>query len=108
MKSKFLSVGFSRGHDAAFMNRIANMGNEQGNFAFIDSYNDGWRDELNNSLMDQLDIALQSAAKLKFSLKNEVVGFEDESAAEVTYIARQKEEQIRDPQAEIEESKEQD
>ena len=88
------------------MNRIANMGNEQGNFAFIDSYNDGWRDELNNSLMDQLDIALQSAAKLKFSLKNEVVGFEDESAPEVTYIARQKEEQIRDPQAEIEESKE--
>jgi mannitol-1-phosphate/altronate dehydrogenase len=52
LKSKFLSVGFSRGHDAAFMNRIANMGNEQGNFAFIDSYNDGWRDELNNSLMD--------------------------------------------------------
>jgi uncharacterized protein with von Willebrand factor type A (vWA) domain len=37
LKSRFLSVGFSRDHDAVFMNRIANFGTEQGNFIFIDS-----------------------------------------------------------------------
>ena len=28
LKSRFLAVGFSRDHDAAFMNRIANFGTE--------------------------------------------------------------------------------
>ena len=37
LRTKFLSVGFSRGHDAAFMNRIANFGSDIGNFVFIDS-----------------------------------------------------------------------
>ena len=39
LKSRFLAIGFSRDHDAVFMNRIANFGTEQGNFIFIDSYN---------------------------------------------------------------------
>lgn len=52
LKSKFLCVGFSRGHDAKFLNRIANMGSAQGNFAFIDSYEEGWRDNLNTSLLE--------------------------------------------------------
>jgi len=58
LRSKFLSVGFSRGHDAAFMNRIANFGNDRGNFVFIDSYEEGWRDNLNESMLDSLEIAL--------------------------------------------------
>jgi len=37
LRCKFLAVGFSRGHDAAFMNKIAGFGNEMGNFVFIDS-----------------------------------------------------------------------
>ena len=39
---KYLAVGFSRDHDAEFMNRIANFGNQRGNFIFIDSYNENW------------------------------------------------------------------
>jgi len=38
LRTKFLSVGFSRGHDASFMNKIANFGSDVGNFIFIDSY----------------------------------------------------------------------
>ena len=43
LRSRFLSVGFSRDHDAAFMNRIANFGSEQGNFIFIDRSDEDWR-----------------------------------------------------------------
>ena len=47
LRSRFLSVGFSRDHDAAFMNRIANFGNEQGNFIFIDRSDENWRENMN-------------------------------------------------------------
>lgn len=70
LRCKFLSVGFSRDHDATFMNKIASFGNEMGNFVFIDSYMEGWREKLNDSMIEQLDIALQSNAKVKFSIVN--------------------------------------
>ena len=47
LRSRFLSVGFSRDHDAAFMNRIANFGSEQGNFIFIDRSDENWRENMN-------------------------------------------------------------
>ena len=37
LKSKFLAVGFSPGHDAASMNMIANFGSDIGNFIYIDT-----------------------------------------------------------------------
>lgn len=52
LRTKFLSVGFSRDHDAAFMNKIAQFGNEMGNFVFIDSYEEGWRDALNETMLE--------------------------------------------------------
>ena len=76
LKTKFLSVGFSRGHDAVFMNRIANFGTDIGNFIFIDSYNQGWQDNLQQSLLDSLEIALESSAKVKFAMANPPVGYE--------------------------------
>ena len=42
LRTKFLSIGFSRGHDAVFMNRIANFGHDIGNFIFIDQGEAGW------------------------------------------------------------------
>ena len=89
MRSKFLSVGFSRGHDAAFMNRIANFGSEIGNFIFIDSYEEGWRDKLNESLLESLEIALDVAAKVKYQIKNNQVGHDEETKAEINYVVRQ-------------------
>ena len=35
--SKWLSIGFSKDHDAVFMNNIAKTGNELGNFIFVDT-----------------------------------------------------------------------
>ena len=89
VRSKFLSVGFSRGHDAAFMNRIANFGSEIGNFIFIDSYEEGWRDKLNESLLESLEIALDVAAKVKYQIKNVQVGHDEETKAEINYVVRQ-------------------
>lgn len=79
---KFLCVGFSRGHDADFMNRIANFGNQRGNFVFIDSYEENWRATLNESLLDSLEMALESSAKLKFAVKNLPAGYEQEFKCE--------------------------
>ena len=97
LRTKFLSVGFSRGHDAAFMNRIANFGHDRGNFVFIDSYNEGWRDQLNETMVDQLEIALESAAKVKFQIKNAAVGVEELVSVEVGYHAQTKEDETVQP-----------
>ena len=37
-----MSVGFSRDHDAVFMNKIARFGTDVGNFIFIDSQEQNW------------------------------------------------------------------
>ena len=71
------------------MNKIANMGTEQGNFVFIDSDEENWRDTLNKSLIDSMDIALESNAKVKFALANNAVGFLQENRATIQYVARQ-------------------
>ena len=103
LKTKFLSVGFSRGHDAVFMNRIANFGTDIGNFIFIDSYNQGWQDNLQQSLLDSLEIALESSAKVKFAMANPPVGYEQSVPAETQYVMRE-EEEVKDPQQENAES----
>ena len=42
LKSRFMTIGFSRDHQAAFMNEIAGYGTEVGNFIFVDSYEAGY------------------------------------------------------------------
>jgi hypothetical protein len=37
LTSRFLSIGFSKHHDAAFMGKIAESGLERGNFIYIDT-----------------------------------------------------------------------
>ncbi len=88
MRSKFLSVGFSRGHDAAFMNRIANFGSEIGNFIFIDSYEANWRETMNESLADSLNMALDVSAKVSFSIENAHVSHDEKTKAEINYVLR--------------------
>ena len=88
LRTKFLSVGFSRGHDAAFMNKIAGFGCEQGNFVFIDSYEEGWRQQLNDTMVEQLDIALEGSSKCKFLIKNAAVGHDTMAVPEISYNIR--------------------
>ena len=92
LRSKFLSVGFSEHHDAAFMNRIAKFGSEIGNFVFIDTGKNGWKENFNQTLLDQLDIALESASKAKLSICNAEEGFEKLVGDNFDYILRQSEE----------------
>ena len=86
LRSKFLAVGFSRDHDAAFMNKIANFGNEVGNFIYIDAQVKNWQLNLQQSLLDSLQIAIQSwSAKAKFVI---AVGGEEQPEvvkAEIKY-----------------------
>ena len=98
LRTKFLSIGFSRGHDAVFMNRIANFGHDIGNFIFIDQGEAGWQDNLQQSLVESLDIALESSAKAKFSIKNPSFEHEEMVKADIDYVER-KEEVKLDPQS---------
>ena len=92
LKSRFLTVGFSRAHDAVFMQRIAQFGTEQGNYIFIDTYEENWEEELDKSLLDSMDMAVESHGKVKFKLDNAAVGgFEQENKCEIQYVRRQAE-----------------
>lgn len=42
LNSKFLAIGFSRNHDAVFMNELAKAGSTIGNFIFIDPSKQNW------------------------------------------------------------------
>jgi hypothetical protein len=37
IKSRYMTIGFSRYHNAQIMNHVANAGSEQGNFVFVDT-----------------------------------------------------------------------
>ena len=70
LKSRFMSIGFSRDHQAAFMNEIAGYGSEQGNFTFVDSYEVGYRDNLAKALVEQLEICMASDTDITFKVEN--------------------------------------
>ena len=107
LRSRFLSVGLSRDHDAVFMNRIANFGSEQGNFTFIDSRLEGWREKMSQSLLDSLEIALESFSKVRFAIKNEAEGHAEEVKAEIQYVKQNNQNQTeRDQQPQQEEIQE--
>ena len=72
------------------MRRIASFGTEQGNYIFIDTYEPNWQEELNKSLLDSMDMAVESRSNFKFSLKNEAVGgFSQQNKCEIRYVQRQ-------------------
>jgi hypothetical protein len=43
---KFLTIGFSRDHDAVFLNRIATSGNELGNFFYVDISQPDYKEQI--------------------------------------------------------------
>lgn len=46
LKSRFLTIGFSRDHDAPFMNKIAQSGSDLGNFMYIDTDKPNYSDDV--------------------------------------------------------------
>ncbi len=50
ISSRFLTIGFSRDHDAVFLNKIAQSGSELGNFFFIDTSGSNYTDQVKECL----------------------------------------------------------
>lgn len=46
ISSRFLTIGFTSGHDAKFLNEIASAGTELGNFFYIDTNKPGYKEEI--------------------------------------------------------------
>jgi hypothetical protein len=44
--TRFLTIGFSREHDAIFLNNIAKCGSELGNFFFIDTSAENYAEQV--------------------------------------------------------------
>jgi len=70
IQSRFLSIGFSQDHDAAFMNKIALAGNQMGNFFYINTGMPDYGEVVKKSLTESLDIAMESSGALKINLVN--------------------------------------
>jgi uncharacterized protein YegL len=62
--SRFLSIGFSANHDAAFMGAVAEAGIERGNFTYVNTSNENYQQDVTNSLTDALDMAMEGAGGL--------------------------------------------
>lgn len=55
--NRYLTLGFSRDHDAVFLNSIAQAGSEMGNFFFIDTQKEGYVEDVKESLKSSLSMA---------------------------------------------------
>ncbi len=44
--SRFLTIGFTKDHDALFLNSIAQAGSDLGNFFYIDTENEGYAEQI--------------------------------------------------------------
>lgn len=55
---RFLTIGFSRHHDAAFMNKIAQCGTKLGNFFYVDTDRGNYTEDVSQCLSESLQIAM--------------------------------------------------
>jgi hypothetical protein len=95
VSSRFLSIGFSRNHDAGFMNRIAQAGSEMGNFFYIDTSKGDYKQDVTNALSESLNIAMEGGS-LKMEIKNEMWEFSESGNTEFNYIYKEAEESKED------------
>jgi hypothetical protein len=74
--SRFLTIGFTKNHDAAFLNNIAQAGSDLGNFFFIDTDNASYDEQIQECLQSSLQMAAQEeeGLVLKFSSAKAKVG----------------------------------
>ena len=60
-----MTIGFSRDHDAIFLNNIAKCGTELGNFFFIDTSTENSAEQVKQCLAESLDMAIEGDNPLK-------------------------------------------
>ena len=93
-----MSIGFSRNHDAVMMNKIANAGTEQGNFCYVDTGFNDYKEKIAEALDDSFNIALGSDSSVKFRIENQQENYTCVNPADISYVANelQKEEEVDD------------
>lgn len=72
LTTRFLTIGFSREHDAVFLNNIAKCGSELGNFFFIDTSTENSAEQVRQSLAESLDMAIEGDNPLKLTFINDL------------------------------------
>ena len=88
-KVRYMSIGFSRNHDAAMMNKIANAGTEQGNFQYVDTGCNDYKEKITEALDDSFNIALGSDSSVKFRIENQQEKYTCINPAEISYVANE-------------------
>ena len=53
-----MTIGFSSGHDAKFLNKIAQSGTDLGNFFYVDTAKATYREDVKDSLASSLSMAM--------------------------------------------------
>ncbi len=56
ISSRFLTVGFTADHDARFLNSIAAVGSQEGNFFYIDTGMPGYKERIKECLSESLEM----------------------------------------------------
>jgi hypothetical protein len=85
VQSRWLSIGFSRHHDAAFMNSLAQTGSDLGNFIYIDTDEADYDTKVTTSLDESLAMAMESAAGLRCCVRNMPLQFDKKIVCEFNY-----------------------
>ena len=85
LNSRFLTIGFSRDHDAVFLNNIAKCGSELGNFFFIDTSADNYAEQVKECLAESLDMAMEGGNPLKLNFTNDLFMFNESHKIEVNF-----------------------
>jgi len=83
------------------MNSIAQVGNNVGNFIYIDTRKKGYAEEVKESLRDSLDIAMEGGSPLKIQVVNNLLSFEQLISAEFSYVFDDEEIKEGDDDAEM-------
>jgi hypothetical protein len=63
ISSRFLTIGLSSSHDAAYLNVIANSGSKLGHFEYIDTSLPDYKEKIKELLMKSLSIAREEIIK---------------------------------------------
>ena len=76
-------IGFSAGHDAKLLNRLATCGSQMGNFVYIDTSQANYPDQIKEALSGSLNLALGSAGATRISLENAAIKFKTAEACKM-------------------------
>jgi len=68
-------IGFSAGHDAKLLNRLATCGSQMGNFVYIDTRQANYPEQIKEALSGSLNLALGSSGKTRISIENAAQNF---------------------------------